>query len=179
MKFQDIPQFIDDGNYEVNMSLDRLERNITDWINDPHYKLQLESDFQRGHVWNKEQQTNFVEFFLRGGKTGRVIYFNKPSWNGRGNSNAGYDDFVIVDGLQRLTALRMFMAGNLKVFGLFVNQFSNSIRMSRCRDNLKFNINSLQTRRQVLEWYLQMNTGGVIHSTAEIEKVKALLAKEK
>ena len=73
----------------------------------------------------------------------------------------------------------MFLAGKIKVFGLFIHQFENSIGRARCRDNLKFNINSLQTRKQVLEWYLEMNTGGVVHTASEIERVKGLLAKEK
>ena len=177
MKFNEIPQFIDDGNYEVNVPLTSLEERIQDWISDPHYKLQINPDFQRGHVWTMEQQVNFVEFFLRGGKTGRVIYFNKPSWHFQATTE--YDDFVIVDGLQRLTALRMFLTGKIKAFGLFINQFENGIGRARCRDNLKFNINSLQTRKQVLEWYLEMNTGGVVNTAAEIERVRGLLSKEK
>lgn len=178
MKFKDIQPFIDGGNYEINVPLDRLEKQINEWIDEPHYALQLTPDFQRGHVWTTQQQSDFVEFFLRGGKTGRVIYFNKPDWNDASYKGGPYNDFVIVDGLQRLTALRMFLAGKIKVFGLFVHQFEDSIFRSACRDNLKININTLQTRSEVLQWYLQMNTGGVVHTAAEIEKVTKLLDME-
>ena len=178
MRFKDIQSFIEDGGYQINVPLDMLEKIVTDWIDSEHYQLQVNPDFQRGHVWTEQQQCEFVEFFLRGGKTGRIIYFNKPDWQ-REVQPGAYNDFVVVDGLQRLTALRKFMQGKLKVFGLFLYQFEGTIRQSSACDNLCFNINSLKTKREVLEWYLQMNTGGVVHSAAEIEKVKNLLSKEK
>lgn len=179
MKFHEIQQFIEAGGYEINMPLTSLEERVCEWIENPHFGLQLNPDFQRGHVWTSAQQSDFVEFFLRGGKSGRVIYFNKPDWNENAYKGGEYKDFVIVDGLQRLTALRMFLTGKLKVFGLYIHQFEDKIGRSYCRDNLKFNINSLQTKREVLEWYLQMNTGGTVHAPAEIEKVKQLIIKER
>ena len=36
--------------------------------------LQLNPDFQRGHVWTEDQQVKFLEFILRGGKTGRTPF---------------------------------------------------------------------------------------------------------
>ena len=41
---------------------------------------------------------------------------------------------------------------------------------------IKFNVNNLQTREELLTWYLEMNTGGTPHSDEEIERVKGLLA---
>ena len=36
-------------------------------------------------------------------------------------------------------------------------------------------INNLPTRKQVLQWYLQMNKGNVAHTEEEINKVEKLL----
>ncbi len=53
MKFKDIKPFTSDGNYKVNMSFDYLIR----WIKEQQeYGLQLNPDFQRGHVWTEEQR---------------------------------------------------------------------------------------------------------------------------
>ena len=93
MKFNEIPQFISSSGYEINMPLDFLENKIQEWIKDDYYNLQLNPDFQRGHVWTKDQQISFVEYYFRGGTSGRVLYFNKPSWNHEATTN--YDDFVI------------------------------------------------------------------------------------
>ena len=49
--------------------------------------------------------------------------------------------------------------------------------MSQCI-TLSINIATLKTRKEVLQWYLDFNTGGVIHTDKEINKVKDLLRKE-
>ena len=36
-------------------------------------------------------------------------------------------------------------------------------------------INNLKTRGQVLEWYLQLNDRGVVHTKEELDKVRRLL----
>ncbi len=177
MKFNEIPQFISSSGYEINMPLDFLENKIQEWIKDDYYNLQLNPDFQRGHVWTKDQQISFVEYYFRGGTSGRVLYFNKPSWNHEATTN--YDDFVIVDGLQRLTALRRFLSEEIQIFGQYLKEFGQRIRMARSCNNLKLNINTLQTKAEILEWYLQMNTGGTVHTDQEITKVKKLLQETK
>ena len=40
------------------------------------------------------------------------------------------------------------------------------------------NINNLQTRKEVLQWYIELNSGGTVHTDAEIDRVKKLLRKE-
>jgi hypothetical protein len=42
----------------------------------------------------------------------------------------------------------------------------------------RWHVNDLDTRAEVLQWYLDLNTGGVVHTSAEIKRVQALLAKE-
>ena len=115
MRFRDIPQFISDGSYQVNMSWEYL----IEWL-DQRIKedgLQLNPDFQRGHVWTEEQQIKFLEFILQGGKTGRTLYFNDPYWHSV-RPKTGYADFVCVDGLQRITAIQRFMNNEIRVFGI-------------------------------------------------------------
>jgi hypothetical protein len=42
-------------------------------------------------------------------------------------------------------------------------------------DGLKFNINDLKTKAEVLQWYLDFNTGGTVHSDEEITRVRKML----
>ena len=120
MTFKDIPQFISDGSYCVNISMEHL----VDWI-DRMIKedgLQLCPDFQRGHVWTEDQQVKFLEFIFHGGKTGRTLYFNDPHWHDV-RPETGYRDFVCVDGLQRITAIQKFLNNDLRVFGQLYSEF--------------------------------------------------------
>lgn len=84
-------------------------------------------------------------------------------------------EFVIVDGLQRITACMDFMAGELRAFGCLCDEFAGPLPSMA---GLRFNVNNLKTRREVLQWYLDINAGGIIHSEAELDRVRLLLAQE-
>lgn len=172
IRFRDVPQFIQHGSYECDVSPDRLIVNIEEFVS--RDGLQLDPDFQRGHVWSEAQQRAFIEFFLKGGKTARVLYFNKPSWHHAPRTD--YNDFVIVDGKQRYEAWRKFIKNELKVFGSYFKEYQDGIRLM---NTMKMNINDLQTKAEVLQWYIDFNSGGVVHTDDEINRVKKLLAAEK
>jgi hypothetical protein len=108
---------------------------------------------------------------LRGGKTGRVIYFNHPGW-----MRDYKGDFVIVDGKQRCEAVRRFLIDEIKVFGSFYSEFTDKVRMAN--RTMRINVNSLRTRREVIQWYIDMNAGGTPHSRKEIARVQSLMEAE-
>ena len=169
MRFSDIKQFTSYGSYEVEQSL----RSLPEWVEDQQndLNLQLNPDFQRGHVWTKQQEISYIEYLLRGGSSARTILFNHPGW-----MTDWEGDFVCVDGLQRLTACLKFMNDELPVFNnYFFHDFEDKIP----RDiSLRININNLKTRKEVLSWYIELNSGGTVHTDAEINRVKELLKKE-
>ena len=163
-------RFVPTPTYRVNVPWDYLEENLARY-SDPREGcaiLNLEPDFQRCHVWTVEQQIKYVEHTLHGGMSGREIYFNCAGWmkDWRG-------PFVIVDGKQRLQAVRQFMAGKLPVFGHLRTEIEGRIGHNA---QFIFCVNDLPTRAEVLKWYLEMNTGGTPHTEAEINKAKTLLA---
>ena len=129
-------------------------------------------DFQGGHVWTPQQQTEFVEYILRGGKTSELLF------NTKGNYASTSEDFVCVDGLQRLTALLLFLEDQLPVFGHTRSQIEG-IELLLREIYLTFRINELLTRRAVIRWYLEINAGGTPHTREEIDRVRDLLKKEK
>lgn len=91
---------------------------------------------------------------------------------------------VIVDGKQRLEAIRKFLRGELKAFGYYIQEFEDyknkegKIVLSY-KYELIFHINDLQTRKEVLQWYLDLNAGGVVHTPEELDKVRKLLEAER
>lgn len=174
-RLRDIPKFTRSGGYQIDVDLKYLPKTIAEYQSESN--LQLCPDFQRGHVWTRRQQIAFVEFFLRGGTTGRIVYLNDPSRRIDPGPN-GYRDFVVVDGLQRLTALLDFAADKFAVFGSLYSEFADRDR-TNCDLYLKININDLQTRAEVLRWYLEMNSGGTPHTNTELERVRGLLEAER
>lgn len=175
-RFQDIPQFTRWGNYHVNMRIDYAVKTlIYDWA-DPEsgYNLELNPDFQRGHIWTEKQQIRWLEFFLKGGKTGRALLLNHPGW-----MNGFKGRFVLVDGKQRLEAARRFVENEIKVFGNYCKDYTDGFSM--VDHNFIVHVNDLRHDWEVIQWYIDLNTGGVVHSEAEINKAKKLLkaAKDK
>ncbi|MDI3411736.1 DUF262 domain-containing protein [Bacillus sonorensis] len=163
MKFSDIKPYTNDGNYRAHHPLKYLKSTIETYIEEG---LQLNPDFQRGHVWTEEQQVKFVEHLLRGGKT-TPVYLNQKGWMKKPEG-----EFVCVDGLQRITACLRFLNNEIPVFGHFLSEYEDSLSNLIA---LEFVINDLPTKKDVLKWYIELNTGGTVHSEEEIARVKNML----
>ena len=177
MKYSDIPQYTRSGYYSVNNPISHMlsSERFEGWL-DMYTRigLQLNPEFQRGNVWTEEQQIKYIEYRLKGGQySGRIIYFNKPYWMSREVCAANaYNDFVCVDGLQRITAAVRYMKGEIKVFGHTVNDFEDEVPLDF---DFITNINNLQTYKEVLQWYVNLNEGGTVHTSDELDRVKDLI----
>lgn len=173
MKIAEIPKVIPTNGF-VCVSLKNLNE-ILDHYRDS-YGLNLNPDFQRPHVWSESLQIKFVEFILKGGDT-LPILFNSPVYAGANRSKNSDlpDDIVLVDGKQRLTAILKFIDNKLPVFGgVYLNDFDEpKILLRGCI--IRYSVNCLQTRKEVLQWYLQLNEGHVAHSTDELTRIKMLI----
>lgn len=151
------------------------------------YRVNIDPDFQRAHVWTNDQRSRYVEHLFKGGKTAREIYINAPNWNGgpgHEDSPNYMGDVVLVDGKQRFTALSMFLNDELAVFGHKISQMTlrgkplETTALLTNRFSLKVFVNDLETRSEVLQWYLDINSGGTQHTEDEIQKVRDLLSLE-
>ena len=174
MKCQDIKTFTSCGSYCVNMTMQQLVDSIA--RDERDMGLILESEFQRGHVWTKAQQIAYIEYFLKGGISGRNLYFNHPDWYHKSEGN--YHDYVCVDGLQRITAVRRFMNNEIPAFGVYRKDFEDDFyfTLDIMHHSFNFHVNDLKTKEEVLQWYVEMNEGGTPHTKAEIDKVKSMIS---
>ena len=169
------PYTVDWGLGDLEDALSRIEADVKQVGG----SFELVPDFQRGHVWTDEQRTAFVEALIRKSTTGRIL-FNCPGWVQAQDDEGDIPDntFQCIDGLQRLTAVRKFLAGEVRVFGGMVaadlrGSPFDTLRMS-CR--LQIGIYGFKSRAELLRFYLDLNFGGTAHAPQEIERVKGLLA---
>lgn len=172
MKFSEIPQLFR-ANYKVNVPWKQLNHWIDSHTED--FNVDLDPDFQRGHVWTEEQRIAYLEYILAGGSYGRELRWNSPNWMNWRNKTS-FQPLVLVDGKQRLTSVLKFLNNEVRVYGLLYEKFEDKL-CSHSHDFIMF-VNNLKTRKEVLEWYLQINRGGVIHTKEEIQKVEELLRNE-
>lgn len=166
-RLRDIPQYTQDGRYAVDVPLDILDDFVKRWTDTHHWEMA--PDFQRGHVWDEERQIAFVEHLLRGGQGSNLIRLNCPGWQRKYNGN-----LQTVDGLQRLTACLRFVRGEITAFGHTCQEYEDQARLAMY--TLRFRVNDLETRADILRWYLEINSGGIVHTEAELERVRGLLA---
>ena len=189
MQFKDFQQMTRQSSFAPHYDWESIEHTLSRWMNDrePMAKLDIDPVFQRGHVWTVRQQQEYVKHILRGGgvSTGvNTIRFNCVGWN---RDYRG--PFVLVDGKQRLEAVRKFMRNELLIpilredvadtykgqlyrKGLRYSDFEGRLPSTCC---FIFMVNNLETEAEVLKWYLEINEGGTPHSAQEIEKVRELV----
>lgn len=175
-RFSDIPQFTRSAGYMVHVGLDHLARHYARMVT--HYGLDVSPDFQRGYVWTQEQKIRFMEYMLRGGTSGLDIYCNAPTW--QHGSLTPHDPnawFVLIDGKQRIDAALGFLNNEFPVFGQhYLRDFTDRLRM--VGSNFRWHVNDLKTREECLKWYLDLNSGGTVHTEDELNKVRLLLEKK-
>src|SRR5271156_3976887 len=117
VRIANIPQFTRDGSYAVDITWRDADEYIAKQVAKSPY-LDIDPDFQRAHVWTEAQQIAFVEYGLRGGRSGMTIHLNCVGWMG---SFKG--PFVLVDGKQRVNAVLRFLRSELPAFGVLYKNY--------------------------------------------------------
>lgn len=167
------------SNYIIDVPFKYIEDELKKY--EDAYGLELNPDFQRGHVWTQDQQIKYIEAIVRGtvAPASRIITFNCSDWADN-NTNEVIKDMVCIDGLQRLTALRVWMNDEFKIFeelgGVNKDFFDKtSLSFKALSNGLKFAILGMTSKEEILKYYLAFNDGGTVHEPKEIERVKQML----
>lgn len=167
------------AKYECDFDFRYLRTALTGFEQD-YGGLELDPDFQRGHVWTEFQQTHYIENILRGvvSSSGFLVQFNCPNWDNDDDEYSGDlpPGFQCIDGLQRITAVLDFIDGKVKPFGLNVDDLDYSafsIRGSLHR--FRIAVHNFQSKKELLQHYIDLNAGGTPHSKEELDRVRQML----
>lgn len=162
---------------KAHYDLKDIKDTLTNWKD--RYKLvELDPDFQRGHVWSEDQQTKFIESMLRNtvGESSLTIHFNNPYYRGDQPKNTDLPNgFQCIDGLQRLTAILKYLDGKVYPFGYDINFFNSQYEYSSKYLHVYMAIYSYEKKKDLLEHYLAINNGGTVHSQEELNRVKGMI----
>ena len=172
MKFADIPQSLS-SSYKCDIPWSQIERWVTKETNE--LGLELNPDFQRGHVWTQEQQIAYVEFMLHHSNnmssiSGTDVYFNHPGW-----MTTWKGDYVCIDGLQRITAVRRFMRSEIPAYGTLFKDYEDP-NWINFDPRFSIHIMKMQTREEILQWYIDFNSAGTQHSQDELNRVREMIS---
>lgn len=163
VKSTDIPQF-PSSTYEVAVRVRSIEEHVR--FHTEECGLNLDPDFQRAHVWTQEQRIAYVEYLLQGGEVAKTLIFSCRKWR-----ECVPEDYVLVDGKQRLNAIRGFMRNEVPVFGKYLRE----INMVGFGATIYWRVVEVNTQEDAMRLYLSLNCGGTPHTPAELDKVREML----
>lgn len=138
------------------------------------YSLDVNPDFQREHVWTEEQKKLFVGHVLSGGDVAALLMNEGPGGK--------WENVLLMDGKQRYKAITDWLDGKFSALlpGGYEYHFSdvdNEAKATLSCTGIKFGLVRL-TRKEMLDYYIRLNSAGTVHSEAELQRVKKLLESE-
>jgi len=165
---RDIQDKVPRCTYHVNIGIGHLVDALD------QYHVNLNPDYQRDHVWTPEQKRLFVGAMLENSRAIPPFWFN---WT---NKEFKHSDSEIVDGKQRLNALVDWLRGKIKAkcpCGVEVHYNDlTEIDHRNISSGVLMDWNFVDLdQKEVMEFYLRLNSGGTIHTEQELNKVKDLL----
>lgn len=119
--------------------------------------------WQRPEVWTIDQKHRFIEGIFLGLGCGYYV-INGLDWDQQGHSvpMSGW----LIDGQQRITSLRDFLAGELVVFGdVRFTEMDRPAQMRFCRTPFPcFELDYCNDEDVLMELYDRLNFGGTPHT---------------
>lgn len=171
----DLVRPIREAIYEVDSHWHMIGRQF-EQLAEGYGPVDMNPDYQRGHIWTQTQQERYIEATMRGTlpSSGRLLQFNCPNWNFETHDPALPPGLQCLDGLQRYTATQRFLAGEIRAFGLPVDDFQGTAFDPK-RYRFRIAVFNYRTKAEVLQHYLAHNSGGTPHSEDELRRVRELL----
>lgn len=154
--FRDIPK-ITMAHSQVNIFWKDLKNQLDRYVEE--FWLDMNPEYQRGYVWTQEQKIKYIEYALKWGKTWKEIFLNCPGWNG-----GAFWKMELVDGKQRISAVLDFLDNKITAFWHYFNEYRDK---TNC--DFLFYINDLSNPLDIVQWYIDMNTGWSIHTEKDLK----------
>lgn len=130
-------------------------------------------DYQRGYVWTLRQKELFMGSLLLDWKRIPPFWFNVIG------GRFCPDRWEIIDGKQRLAAIFDWLDGKIDAVSIEGDRFTfEELKDSEalCIQSVRIKINEVRLdRASVLRFYLQLNSGGAVHTKQELDRVRKLL----
>lgn len=174
--------------YGVDISLYDFFKNISmythgkDYVftneGEDDYVLELEPArifecvpvFQRDNdKWTEAMQISFMENLLSGCKTTLMFYEVSE------DSSPNLTQCMLIDGLQRMTAIYRFLINEIPVMGYTYKELMEARVMFKNRITVRLANYTFKSEIEAVQFYIEMNEN-ISHSASDIKKAKDYLA---
>lgn len=133
-----------------------------------HTGIDMDPEYQRGFVWTLEDKRALIDSIFNNVDIGKFVLASRPYKDGE-------KGFEIIDGKQRLSAIKEFFEGRFTWRGLLFWDL-HPMDQHHIRD---YPISRAEltepTREKILDCFLRLNTGGRPQDPKHLKKVQKLL----
>ena len=167
----EIQSLIPPCHYSVHVGLLSTPRHLE------LFNVDLNPDYQRGHVWTPEQQSKFVGAMIEDHEQINPIILNDVD-------RVTLNKTEVVDGKQRITAILAWIEGEINALCPCGDEVSHDSldkiekRALGMATTIQWRVVRLD-RKGVLDYYLRLNSGGTVHTQEELNRVRGMLEEEK
>jgi hypothetical protein len=161
-------------NTDISQLIHDIEKDNIDF--DPYVVLNGEKIYyQRELVWTLEQKKNFIRSIFNRLTIGILVYhvLGFDEYVLKENSKHSYG---IIDGLQRVSAIKSFINDEFDVDGVLYSEMSDiAIHRFGNVSLPRIMVDCTESAEKVLKTFISMNNTGTPHSEEHLQKLKNLL----
>ena len=132
-------------------------------------------EYQRELVWTLEQKQNLIKSLLYGNPIGDLLFKKEFETDEQGRKNTLRIDWSIIDGQQRVNAIREFFLNKFTID----DKYFKDLKYWDARKFLDTGIKviSIQdiTLEEEINIYLNRNCGGTMHTQEDLDKARSFL----
>jgi hypothetical protein len=133
-----------------------------------HTGVDFDVDYQRDHVWSLEDKVALIDSIFNNIDIGKFVLVRR-------DFNVETKLLEIIDGKQRLTALKEFYEDRFKYKGFFFSELSNFDKDKFENHGITYGYLENPDKRAIFETFIKLNTCGKPMDVKHIQKVKRLL----
>lgn len=141
------------------------------------YGLDLDPDYQRGHVWDNDQKVNLIDSIFKHVDIGKFAVVKRP-WGPDGNKPLTPKLYEVLDGKQRITAIIEYFLGRFPYKGKYFNELGYRDQGHFLSYSISYAESDYLTKEQKYRYFLKLNTSGTPVDPAHMKRVAGLLEKE-
>ena len=138
------------------------------------FGVDMDPEYQRGYVWDDSDREYLIDSIFQNVDIGKFVFVHLDTreWMGRGLS------YEILDGKQRLTALKMFYENRFAYKGKYFNDLSPMDRRAFMEHNISYADVHSASKKEIYQYFLKLNRGGRQMDKEHLKYVETLCEKE-
>ena len=160
-------QFTKEEKYRIRQLNSPID-SLLSMVYASHAGVDFDAEYQREHVWELEDKVSLIESIYNNIDIGKIVFVQL-------NEKTEGRYYQVLDGKQRLTALKEFYEDRFPYKGVYFSQLSHRDKHTFKNHGITYGYLENPDLRGIYESFIKLNTCGKPMDHKYIDKVKTLL----